>query len=67
MRGDIENNSEMIFLISQGKHIDETVLMMDHKYVFYGKILKNIPELSLLPILIWRTAAYSSKEIPFLT
>ena len=37
--------------------------MMGHKYVFYGKIWINIPKLSLLPILILRTAANSSKEI----
>ena len=31
---------------------------------FYGKIWINIPKVSLLRILIWRTAANSSKEIP---
>ena len=39
------------------KRLDETILMMRHKYVFYGKVWINIPKLSLLPILIWRTAA----------
>ena len=41
--------------------------MMGHKYVLYGKIHINIPKVSLLPILIWRTAANSSKEVPYLT
>ena len=50
----------MIFLISQGKHI--LMVLMGHKYVFYGKIWKNIQKVSLLPILIWRPAANSSKE-----
>ena len=38
-----------------------------HKYVFYGKIWIIIPKLSLLPFLIWSTAANSSREKPKIT
>ena len=30
--------------------------MMGHKICFYGEILLMIPELSLLPLIIWSTA-----------
>ena len=64
IRGGIENNSKIIFLISQSKHVvtphqnclDERVLMMDHKICFYGKIWLIISKLSLLPLLNWSTA-----------
>ena len=61
----------MIFLISQGKHTCDPSLEPSHRdgsndgpqICFYGKIWINIPKLSLLPVLIWRTAANSSKMV----
>ena len=57
------DNSKVIFLISQCKHVvaphsnrlDETVLMRGHKISVYGKIWIIFPKLSLLPLLIWST------------
>ena len=60
----IEDNSKIIFLISQMKtnvvtpHLNslgETVLMMGQKICFYGDIWIVIPKLSLLPLLFWST------------
>ena len=51
----IEDDSKIKFLISQRKH------MLDgsnggSQNIFYGKIWLIITKLSLLPLLIWRTA-----------
>ena len=35
--------------------LEETVLMMGHNLCFFGEICPIIPELSLLPLLIWST------------
>ena len=62
-RGVIEDNSMIIFLISQQKHmlwpLNETVLMMGHKICFYGEIWPIILKLSMLPLLIWSTDLYT--------
>ena len=72
--GGVEDNSKIIFLISMKTYVvapqnrlNETVLMRVTKYVFAVKIWIIIPKLSLLSLLIWSTAANSSKEIPHLT
>ena len=65
IRGSYEDNSKIIFLIFQRKHmlwplirtvssrLDETVLMMGHKIRFYEEIWIIIYKLSLLLLLIW--------------
>ena len=41
--------------------LDETVLMMGHYIHFKGVPWKIIPELSLLPLLIWSTVLHNLK------
>ena len=49
----IEDNSKIIFLISQQKHIrlGDTVLMMSHKICFYGEISLISAKVFLLSLL----------------
>ena len=57
IRGSIEDNSKIIFLISRKKTLscdpNETVLMMSHKMCFNEEIWLTVSKLSLLPLLIW--------------
>ena len=66
VRGDIEDNSEITFLISQQKHtfIDFVTPHLNgskdgsQNMFFYGEIWLKFPKLSLLPLLIWSTVEY---------
>ena len=48
----LEDNANIRFLISKSKHI-YGVLARGHNIYFHGEMMKIIPQLSLLPILIW--------------
>ena len=64
IRGGIADNSKIIFLTSEWKHIWYDPLLAPSlwngsndgfKTCFYGEVLLIIPKLSLLPLFIWST------------
>ena len=63
LRGGIEDNSKIIFLIPHEniccdpslEPFNETFLMIGHKICFNVEILLIIPKLSFIPLLMWST------------